>query len=205
MKTKTKKSPLVFSTGDRDSDTDPGPAAPAISAESGYSPGSNISIPLKEDGSIDLERMRDKTKGKLKAALQSTPGLNESAPTATVEQVYIFPPQAIHAMYAATGMLEAVLAVRFFKVPEPLAKATFAYTAQELAVLTPPTERVLTKYASEWMLKYKDEIALATLLTSITISKINAVMMASRMYPASQPKSEPEPEKGEGVSNPQPN
>ena len=54
-------------------------------------------------------------------------------------------------------------------------------------------------------LKYKDEIALSTLLLSLTIQKINAAVMASRVYATGQVQSEPTPEKDGEDTNPQPN
>jgi len=141
-----------------------------------YRPNSKIQIPLKEDGTIDIDSLRTATKERLKQAINSTPGLRDE-PSA---QVGMFPPQVIWAMYGTMGVIESLLVQRMLKVPKETADRVFAYTPEELQLLTPPTTRVLSKYANEWLLKYQDEIALVTLLTTITISKVNAALILAK-------------------------
>lgn len=150
-----------------------------------------ISIPINEDGSFDFSTIREATKERLRVAVAATPSLFPSVSAETV----LFPPQVIHAMYGAIGAVESMLAQRMGKIPKPIADQCFAYTSNELELLYPPTAKVLQKYASEWMIKYQDEIALATLITTMTITKVNAALMLTRTHRAEvveMPKKEPE-------------
>lgn len=152
-----------------------------------------ISIPINEDGSFDFTSMRDATKERLRAAVASSPSLFPSGPA----EVMMFPPQVINVMYGAIGATESMLAQRMGKIPKPIADQVFSYTPQELELLYPPTAKVLQKYASEWMIKYQDEIALATLLTSMTVAKVNAAVTLARTHKAEvveMPKKEEKPE-----------
>lgn len=139
-----------------------------------------ISIPINDDGSFDFTSMREATKERLRAAVASSPSLFPSGPA----EVMAFPPAVIYAMYGGVGAIEAMLAQRFGKIPKQIADQVFAYTPQELELLYPPTAKVLQKYAAEWMIKYQDEIALATLLTSMTVAKVNAAVTLARTHKA---------------------
>jgi hypothetical protein len=143
-------------------------------------PTARIAIPIKESGAIDFDMMRESTKQKLRDAIASTPELRPTEPTA--QQIQIFHPAMISGMYDMLGAIESAGAQRFWKIPEPVAKQVFTYSPTEKDALSGPTIRVLNKYAAEWMIKYQDEIALATLLTSLTISKVNGAIIAARLY-----------------------
>jgi hypothetical protein len=150
------------------------PEKPEESA-SGYRPGSKISIPLKEDGTLDLDSMRDKTTERLRAAIAGTPAFMPPASGQTVSPP--IPPEMIGAFYMGVGAVESIVAQWFGKVPKHIADRVFTYTPTELTLLTPPTTRVFAKYASGWFLKYQDEIVLTGLLLSVTLSKVNACTM----------------------------
>lgn len=168
------------------------PLTPEPESSNGFK--AKIAVPLNDDGSFDLDGMREKTREKLKHAIGSTPGLREESGTPPVE-VQVFPPQVVWAMYGALGAFEAMLAQRALKIPKNVADKVFMYTPEEMHLLTPPTVRVLSKYAADWMIKYQDEIALATLLTSITVAKVNAAMQLSRV--TEMPKKEEKAEQHE--------
>lgn len=153
-----------------------------------------ISLPINEDGSFDFSTMREATKERLRAAVASSPSL---FPSSAPSEVMLFPPQVIAVMYGAIGATESMLAQRMGKIPKQIADSVFTYTPQELELLYPPTARVLQKYASEWMIKYQDEIALATLLVSMTVAKVNAAVTLTRGHKAEvveMPKKEDKPE-----------
>lgn len=143
---------------------------------------SRIAIPIKEDGTIDIGAMREATKTKLREALNLTPDFRQAQPTAAPQ---VFHPAMVSGLYDMMGSIESALAQRFFKIPEPVAKQVFAYSPQEKEALTGPTVRVLNKYAADWMIKYQDEITLASLLVTLTVQKVNAALIVSRMQRAS--------------------
>jgi len=109
-----------------------------------------ISIPLKEDGTIDTETMRESTREKLTKALGASPLVGSFS----VDDAAI--------IYDGLGSLEAWAAVKFFGVEPELAKL-FLYSQEEKQVLAEPTAKVLSKYMPN-VGRFKDE---ATLILSL--------------------------------------
>jgi hypothetical protein len=152
---------------------------PETPAESpAYKPGSKLQVALKDDGSIDLDSMRDSTKEKLRQAISSTPGVMPASVASS--STMLFPPQVILAMYGMLGTAEAMIAQYVGKIPKEIADRVFIYTPEEIAALTPVTSRVLQKYAADWLIKYADEIALGTMLTTMTVQKVSASIMLTK-------------------------
>jgi len=156
----------------------------------------NLSFDIKADGTPDYSSMRQSTREKLRTVF-SDPALADfiGAPRVAEVEVQIFHPAMISGMYDMLGAVEAMLAQRVGKIPETIAKRVFTYTSAEKDALAGPTVRVLNKYAAAWMIKYQDEIALATLLGSLTVAKVNAAITLTKM---SQVKRAEEPEKEPG-------
>ena len=172
----------------------PGPEPVKVAQEresgNGYRPGSRIQFNLNEDGSIDLDSMRDKTLERLRAAIGSTPGIRTEVQTAT--PVMLFPPPVIHAMYQSISLIETMIAPRFGISPV-VAKNVFTFTPEELSSLTPLTARVLQKHMSQWMLTWQEELMLGSLLLSMTVSKINAAITLMRMSQVQTAQTEEKP------------
>lgn len=178
MKTKNKKSRSqteVFTVG-----PDPATTEETTIREETASVKPKLSVPLREDGSFDLDSMRASTIDKLKQAIAGTPGVSATVNSGASGVVMEFPPMVIYTLYGGIGAVEAMIASFGFKVPRTIADSVFTYTPDELNALVPPTSRVLSKYASDWMIKYQDEIALAGLLTTITLKKVQMCIMLSR-------------------------
>lgn len=141
-----------------------------------------IAVPLNEDGTIDIGTMREKTKDRLKKALASTPEFSISSGTvAGASAAPMFPPMVVVSLYRSITMIEVLLAQRMAGIPQPIAQEAFTFSEKELEQLIPPTSRIMAKYATEWMLKYQDELALATMLTTMTMAKVNAAIMLSKI------------------------
>jgi|SRR5208283_1210294 len=175
MKTKTRKSkPVEFPAGATETPVEEikEPQEPAS-----FKP--KMQIPLKEDGSIDLDSMRPSSVDKLKTAVSSTPGIAGSGFNPEV-QGNMFPPQMVAMLYGMIGVASSLVAQKWGKIDKGIADRCFTYTPQEIEMLTGPTSRVLSKYATDWMIKYQDEIALLGLLTTITVGKVNAALMLMR-------------------------
>lgn len=175
MRTK-KKQPNIFEpdlpTKDFKLSEEPKPEEPSKPATT------RISIALNDDGTIDIDSMRAATVEKLRQAVAGTPGIAPSFNTGGA--VTEFPPMLIYSLYGGLGQLEAMIAHNLGKIPREIAEAVFPYNEQELNILVPPTSRVLSKYASDWMIRYQDEIALVGLLATITLKKINLAITMSR-------------------------
>lgn len=152
-----------------------------VEESSSYRSGSKLQVALKEDGSIDLDSMRDSTKEKLRQALSATPGIYPDGAAKSEVQTQIFHPTMVAGMYSMLGAVEAMALSNLFKVPAPIARQVFTYSAEEIVALTPPTVRVLNKYATEWMVKYQDEIALASMLVAMTVTKVQSALVLTKM------------------------
>jgi hypothetical protein len=163
-----------------------------------------FSFDVDESGSPDFSSMRDKTKERVKQFF-TDPKIAEqfgARPGAAAPEVQIFHPAMVSGLYDMLGAIEATVAQRYGKIPQHIAKQVFTYTPAEKDALAGPTVRVLNKYAAEWMIRFQDEIALATILISLTVAKVNAAITLSKM---SQGQSVEMPKKEESESTPQPN
>lgn len=138
---------------------------------------------LDEKGIPDFSSMREGTRKKVREIFNNPEFANAvGAKPASAPQPQIFHPIMIGGMYDVIGAIEATIIPKIFKECSPIvAKQVFTYTAEEKAALEGPTIRVLNKYVAEWMIRFQDEIALAMILTSLTITKVNAAIMLSKM------------------------
>lgn len=149
-----------------------------------------ISFDVDEGGSPDFSSMRGKTKERVKQFFSDPKIASEFGTRTAIPEVQIFHPAMISGMYDMLGTLEAVAAQRWGNIPEPVAKQVFKYTPEEKEALAGPTIRVLNKYVSEWMIKYQDELALASLLIAVTVAKVNAAIVLTKMQAGGQVKRE---------------
>ena len=103
----------------------------------------------------------------------------------------------VSGLYDMLGSIEAAVAQRWGHISPHIAKQVFTYTPAEKEALSGPTIRVLNKYVADWMIRFQDEIALGTLLISLTIAKVNAATImqrASQGKVTEMPKKEDEPQ-----------
>lgn len=129
-----------------------------------------IVVRVDSAGRIDLDSMREKTVGKLKAAIQQTPNLFPAA-TLTADAV---PGFFVTAVYQLVGGLEQWIFARKYG---PEIALLMAYGPQDIAILSDPTKAVLAKYMPA-LGRYQEETALAMALASIHMAKIAAMNRA---------------------------
>lgn len=136
-------------------------------------PGSRISLQLDEAGRPDWERMRESNREETKkvltawltdAKLQSDLGLSKPI-------IEVVTPASASALYDAIGRVEAVIAPKITGMPPDIAQMVFRYSDEEKQLLGGPTAVVINKWCPLWLTKFQEEIALAMLLTSITVAK----------------------------------
>jgi hypothetical protein len=123
-------------------------------------------------GNVQWDKMREKTKAELRDFLKRPDigrALGVEAPAEVVELMSV---EWCANLYDAVGKIEAALATKWKGVPKEIADVAFTYSKLEKEHLGPPTARVINKYATAWMVKFKDEIALAFLLVTITMAKV---------------------------------
>ncbi|HJR08444.1 MAG TPA: hypothetical protein VJ842_14375 [Pyrinomonadaceae bacterium] len=134
-----------------------------------------LTIPMS-GGKPRWDRMRPETQSKLRAILST----GETTASASSSTPASFHPVVVHALYDMLGQL-IVIAAKARGASEP-ALAVLAFTADEKARLTEPTQRVLAKYAGS-LLRYEDELALAFTLLAIAQAKIAAFHHAATVAP----------------------
>jgi hypothetical protein len=140
-----------------------------------------LSFDLNEDGSPDLAAMRESTREKVKKFFGDPKIAALFGAKAPTPEVQVFHPSMVAGLYAMLGSIEAsVLPMAFSELKPEVAKTVFTYSPAEVAALEGPTVRVLNKYAADWMIKYQDEIALGTILISLTVQKVQIAITLSK-------------------------
>lgn len=127
-----------------------------------------LSLPLKPDGSIDISRMRESTKNKI----QNDPSIRLLFPSMENKGGHeSIPPAAMHVIFDLLGSIEMLIASKITNCT-PDQAAVFRYTIAEKEALQAPTARLVQKYLGSNMSAYADEIAVAGLLTTTFLAKL---------------------------------
>jgi hypothetical protein len=134
---------------------------------------SRVSFPMDAQGNILWDRMREKTKDQLKSILGNPDtakvlGVESPAPPS----VEVFDPAWTGTVLEALGKMEAFAASKMYKIDSDISEKVFTYSEREKEKIAPPLAKVINKYASTWMVQFKDEIALAFLFATITAVKL---------------------------------
>lgn len=140
-----------------------------------------------EKGRPDLSRMRPVIKERLRAFVtdpQVIKSLGIEKNAVVPEPIQVFDPAWTGTLYDAVGFIESIFAQKFWDLSAEDAKRIFTFSTMEKEKLAAPTARVMNKYAAQWMILFKDEIALAMLLFSLTAAKMMAAKMISEMQHA---------------------
>lgn len=134
-----------------------------------------FSFYLGPDGKIAWEKMREKTRREFDDFLRRPDVAEKFGPKGVDspnQPPPMFPPESLGIFFNILGGIEAFGAHRFAGISPDIAKRVFTYTDTERELLGPPLCKVLNKYIPAWMVKYQDEILLASLFLSITAQKI---------------------------------
>lgn len=167
--------------------------APPVESENGLERKS-FAFYTNAKGDVQWDKMREKTKAELREFLKRPDigkalGVETPPEIATVEIMSV---EWCGNLYDVIGRIESALAIKWKGIPKEIAEQVFSYGPQEKALLGPPTARVINKYATDWMARYKDEIALGLLLVSVTLAKVQLCNAA--MISANGPQAVPEKE-----------
>jgi hypothetical protein len=158
---------------------DPEPAAPVVG------PGelSRLAIPIRADGSVAVDRMRETTKKQL-ADLVKDPALARALGVASDASTSALPPALIRPMVHTLSQLHTIIVARVTAAPANIVLRIAPYTDDEQAMIGPALQAVLDKYAGSFFGAWGDEIGLALLLVTVTQSKIQLVQEEVRRQPA---------------------
>jgi hypothetical protein len=168
MARRKRQSPTVESKLKPETQPEPESESPVFAAEAPLKQ-QRISVPLDAEGNIEWTGMRPETQDRLRRAF-GFPG--DGLPSETTID---FSKQEISAFYAMLGSFEAWAIHRWWKIPPEIANRVFAYGDDDLELLWEPTSKVLSKHASEWMRRWKDEIGL--LLTLVFVHQRKVFML----------------------------
>jgi len=138
---------------------------------------------VTEDGKVDVSRMRESMKTRIKETLPQL--ISEFAPKDQADQmIQAIPASWVDTLYDGIGSLEAVIFSKVLGIDPAVAQQVFTFNPLEKEKLIPPTQNVLNKRMPDWLLKYKDEVALVMMLTMMTIAKIQIAKQFAAMNQA---------------------
>lgn len=154
---------------------------------------SRLSVPVDSQGNVLWDRMRNKTKEQFRDILKKpeTVKVLGLSPDQTAQVVEVFDPAWTGSLYDSLGKIEAMIGAGVFKITPEQAERVFTYSSLEKEKLASPTAKVINKYASVWMVRFKEEIALAFLLVTITMMKIQIAKSLSAITNRTQEANQP--------------
>lgn len=129
-----------------------------------------LSVAITNDGTLDIERMREKNRKQLVDAVRATLATPEGAKALGVtpeEAPIIFDDEFCGQLYDLLTMVEVPVFAQMLHVDADISAQCFAYTKQEKDVLAHPTAIVLSKWIPSTAAKWKDEVYLSMLLLAI--------------------------------------
>jgi hypothetical protein len=142
-----------------------------------------ISIPIDERGKINWDSMRASTREETRKFVQSMITDRELATSLGIDKplIEVFPAEWTGALYDSLGQIEVALTPKILGIAPEIAQGIFVYSPAEKEKLAGPTSKVINKYAADWLIRFKEEIALLMLLGSITYAKVMAAKMAQQI------------------------
>lgn len=204
-----KKGPVSAESNEKDgAKTSPASATPPASNENeGRASRVAVSWYVNDKGVIEFDRMRPKMKEALKNLITDPEviknlGISQQQAKDAVEVVDFITPEACGFIYDTLAKVEKWIAVKKGVSPE-IAATIFSYTKDDKEKLCPLTARVLNKYATEWMRKYREEIQLAFMFLTITAVKVAMLKMTLQAQELSKTKA-PAPARTNGAETPAP-
>ena len=191
------------------SETQPFAEQDVSSASVGRRTKPRFSVPLTEDGAIDLEACRQEQLAKLRALL-SDPRTVEAMGLKAPLPDEIFSDEDIFVLLDLIGGIEGIMFTLVGKIDSDIATRHAIWQPNEKAVILKPAKAVLAKNAGSlgFFLRWRDEITLSLLFVAITRAKFQGakheqglraaglIPPAPQTQPQTTPASEPEKTNG---------
>lgn len=131
---------------------------------------------VRDDGSLDVERMKDGTRAQLRDVFTNPRTVREfGAATVPGAAAPAFPPAVSQAIVNLLSGVEMLAISKITKAPADIIKRVVPYDENEVKMLTPPIDALLTKYGGTAFAKYGDEVALVLILSTLFTAKLAAV------------------------------
>lgn len=165
-----------------------------------------MSFPVDEDGVIQWQSMRPSTAAELKAIFKQVledASFTKELGLAPQPVIEIFDEGWCGTIYDALGAVESVIAQKLYGIPPEIAREVFTYSEIEKQKLAGPTVKVINKYATkyDWLVRFKEEIALGMLLTAITTVKFRIAAARAEIW-AKQTKAASKPNGKDAAATP---
>lgn len=156
----------------------------------------SLTLPLKEDGTVDWDSMRDTTASKLRAAIGAA-DMPAQVSGLTVNK------ETVEALFDGLGSLEEWIAVRFFGIDGDIAHAVVPYSPAQKEQIVPPASKLINKY-SKGALKWQDEATFAFIMYNMLSAKIQqcAFLMEQRIQGRIKQEQEDAAKRGLRVTSP---
>lgn len=156
-------------------------------------PYKRIAIPVDEQGKINWEAMHARTREDVKKFVTALITDAQLAKSLGLEKpiAEVFPRSWINSIYDGVGHFMAALAPKMFGITPNIATNIFVFSEIEKAKLIEPTSAVINKYAADWLVRFKEEIALALLLGGMMYAKIMTAKMAQEYLSKGLPSQTP--------------
>jgi hypothetical protein len=168
---------------DKKTDKKPTPTPPASNSsntpEKESLVDSRFALPLDKDGRVLLDTMRPASLDKLREIL-TDPTVAAKLGTSSAESPGIpgrieLPPMLLFPLVNTLSLLDTLIIARVTKAPREIVERFAPYSREEAQQIAPALGAVLGKYGTGFLTKYGEEVALVSLLSMMTMSKIAAV------------------------------
>jgi hypothetical protein len=157
----------------------------AAGSENGAAkPRVTIGYNLTDSGKIDFGGMREATRVRIRELISDPEvarAVGAEGPANVGSSEPMISPEACERIYSSVAKLEAMLLAKKFRVSKEFALEHLEFDEKELAQLTPPTSRILSKHVPGWLARFEDEISLAFLIFTISTSKISVLKEAAKL------------------------
>lgn len=165
-------------------DTSPGPPLvestqeaklePFIVREAAGERSPSLNLRFK-DGRPDWDGQRANSRERWVAFMRDPDTLRRFnlAPASAEQPLFLVDPQFVHSALDFLGEFQAQIIKQKYKLTLEEARAIAIYSQVEKDMITPPAQRVLSKRAPDFIMKYGDEIILAVTLANIARVKFS--------------------------------
>jgi hypothetical protein len=172
-------------------------AAPATARPAAESPKDKILIFGNDNGAIDLDSMRGRTREKFVSWVRKTPELFPPQIT-TQPLAAAIPDEAISVLFNLVGIGETILASK--KFPPQIAAAAFMWNRKEIEAIKEPAKALAAKYLPA-MGAWKEEVAFVSVFVDIHFAKMSVLrqLMAEHSVALQAANKTPGPKPGDSA------
>lgn len=139
-----------------------------------------ITVHLSEDGTILWDRVKPSQVAELKASLKSD---KQVADLFSNEHIELLTLETATTVVDALGKINTFIFMKVCRLHPMIAMQSFSYTPEQHERIDPYALTVINKYRDklpDWMVKYQEEVQLATIIFQVTKEQLSAALQAQR-------------------------